>query len=100
MISSHEYALKLETAFRKGDHYAVTADAFQHNFKEALEDGLLLLVAENLITTSEMNAWIEEYNFSDKSLNSILADSADKERIEELLLRIHHLTAKGEINNE
>lgn len=100
MISSHEYALKLETAFRRGDNCAVTADAFQHDFKEALENGLLRLVAENLITASEMNAWTEEYDFSDKSLNAIIEDDTNRERIEELLRRMYHLTKEGEKNNE
>ena len=100
MVSSHGYALKLETVFRRGDHRTVTADDFQHNFKKALEDGLLLLITENLITVSEMNAWMEEYNFADKSLNTILADSTNKERIEELLRRMYHLTKEGEKNNE
>lgn len=100
MISSHEYALKLETVFRRGDHCTVTADAFQHDFKEALENGLLRLVAEDLITASEMNAWTEEYEFFDKSLNAIIADNTNRERIDELLRRIHHLTKEGEKNNE
>lgn len=100
MISSHEYALKLETAFRRNNHCIVTADEFQHDFGEALENGLLRLVAENLITASELNAWMEEYDFSSKSLNSIIADVADKERIEELIHRIRYLIKERDGNNE
>lgn len=100
MISSHGYALKLETVFRRNNHCSVTADEFQHDFEKALVNGLTRLVAENLITASEMNAWIEEYDFFGKSLNSIIADAADKERVEELIRRIRYLTKERDETNE
>ena len=58
MYPCHVYAIKLETAFRRGDNCPFSADAFESKFQETLERGLLRLSAENLIESSEINAWM------------------------------------------
>ena len=47
MYPCHDYALKLETAFRRGDCCPFSADAFESKSQETLERGLLRLSAEN-----------------------------------------------------
>lgn len=59
MYPCHVYAIKLETAFRRGDNCPFSADAFESKFQETLERGLLRLSAENLIESSEINAWVD-----------------------------------------
>jgi len=75
MYPCHDYALKLETAFRRGDCCPFSADAFESKSQETLEWGLLRLSAENLIESSEINAWMEEYDFGGKKLREILTET-------------------------
>ena len=49
MCSCHVYALKLETAFRKGTCCPFSADEFEADFQGTLALGLSRLSAENLI---------------------------------------------------
>lgn len=91
MYPCHDYALKLETAFRKGDNCPFSADAFESKFQETLEQGLLRLSAENLIESSEINAWVEEYAFDGKKLREIVADDGNREALEELIRRLNAL---------
>ena len=79
MYPCHDYALKLETAFRRGDCCPFSADAFESKSQETLERGLLRLYAENLIEKSEINAWVEEYSFDGKTLREIVADDGNRE---------------------
>ena len=71
MCSCHVYALKLETAFRKGTCYPFSADEFEADFQGTLALGLSRLSAENLIEKSEINAWMEEYAFAAKSYEKL-----------------------------
>lgn len=56
MYPCHVYAIKLETAFRRGDNCPFSADEFETDFQGTLELGLSRLYAENLIEKSEINA--------------------------------------------
>lgn len=91
MYPCHVYAIKLETAFRRGDNCPFSADAFESKFQETLERGLLRLSAENLIESSEINAWMEEYDFGGKKLREIVADDGNREVLEELIRRLTEL---------
>ena len=91
MYPCHDYALKLETAFRRGDCCPFSADAFESKSQETLERGLLRLYAENLIEKSEINAWVEEYSFDGKTLREIVADDGHREVLEELIRRLTEL---------
>lgn len=71
MCSCHVYALKLETAFRKGNCCPFSADEFEADFQGTLAFGLSRLSAENLIEKSETNAWMEEYAFAAKSYEKL-----------------------------
>ena len=71
MCSCHVYALKLETAFRKGTCCPFSADAFEVDFQGTLALGLSRLYAENLIEKSEINAWMEEYAFNGKNCEKL-----------------------------
>lgn len=71
MCSCHVYALKLETAFRKGNCCPFSADEFEADFQGTLAFGLSRLSAENLIEKSEINAWMEEYAFAAKSYEKL-----------------------------
>ena len=63
----------------------------QTHLKETLERGLLRLSAENLIESSEINAWMEEYDFGGKKLREIVADDGNREVLEELIRRLTEL---------
>lgn len=89
MCSCHVYALKLETAFKRGDCRPFPADAFEVDFQGTLALGLSRLYAENLIEKSEINAWMEEYAFNGKKLREIVADDGNREVLEELIRRLN-----------
>lgn len=96
MCSCHVYALKLETAFRRGDCRPFSADEFEADFQGTLALGLSRLSAENLIEKSEINAWMEEYAFCGKKLREIVTDDENREVLEKLIRRLnilrHHRT--------
>lgn len=83
--SLKEYALKLETAFRVYDSIPVSADDFQSNYYSALENGLEYLLAQGIISSTDINRWMEEYGFANLSLNEIILDSAKKDALDEML---------------
>ena len=74
-----------------GDCCPFSADAFESKFQETLERGLLRLSAEHLIESSEINAWMEEYDFGGKKLREIVADDGNREVLEELIRRLTEL---------
>ena len=80
MCSCHVYALKLETAFRRGDCRPFIADEFEVEFQGTLALGLSRLSAENLIEKSEINAWTEEYVFGGKKLREIVTDDENGQK--------------------
>lgn len=91
MYPCHDYALKLETAFRRGDNCPFSADKFETDFQGTLELGISKLYAENLIEKSEINVWMEEYSFGGKRLREIVADDGNREALEELIRRLNAL---------
>ncbi len=91
MYPCHVYAIKLETAFRRGDNCPFSADEFETDFQGTLELGLSRLYAANLIEKSEINAWVEEYSFDGKTLREIVADDGNREALEELIRRLNAL---------
>ena len=88
--SPQSVALKLETVFRVGDSFK-SADQWRNDFRSCLEDGLLVLCALGLLPKNEISMWLEEYSFEKNSLDEILQEKSNKERIEELYCRVRCL---------
>lgn len=82
---------QIGNCIQKGDCCPFSADAFESKFQETLERGLLRLSAENLIESSEINAWMEEYDFGGKKLREIVTDDGNREVLEELIRRLTEL---------
>ena len=91
MKSKQGYALKLETAFRINNSISVSADAFRINYYSALESGLGYLVAQGVLTSADINQWMEEYGFASFSFDEIINDEEKREQLDEMLMSLNSL---------
>lgn len=99
MINKHEYALKLENCFRRNGRPVVTADAFETNYVSALERGLYSLAAQNILSTQEMSAWMEEFSLGNATLDTIVHTPVKLDKLNELLTQLSLITApEKEVN--
>lgn len=71
MCSCHVYALKLETAFRKGTCCPFSADEFEADFQGTLALGLSRLSAENLIENQKSTHGWKNMLFAAKSYEKL-----------------------------
>lgn len=55
------------------------------DFQGALKRALSELLEETLIEKSEINEWMEEYDFDGKKLREIVADDVNREVLEALI---------------
>lgn len=86
-----ELSLRLETAFRRltNDSIIVSRDLICRAPTEAIILGIEQLYARNIISTEDVSAMSEEYDFGKASLREVMTDSLNVEALEELIARLN-----------
>ena len=91
-MSALNYSMKLEAAFGIfGDDKKFPADSFRIRPTEAIEEGLNWIMCKGIISEENYSIMCQEFNFGDLSLEKIISDEIEKEKIDDLLRQLKNL---------